>query len=330
MPYALDGTRGQISIEACGIAHRITFRVDQVRQEPRIDHETSGSLVRTGTRITVNWPISASSILEDAKVQFLQIVSGFAWLNPHLTITVDWDGEQSLEKASNPAWCKWRACDPTSAHWYDQSRFARYIGAHVKRDQDLGRDRTVRDFIAEFRGLTASAKQKLVLDEVGASRMSLPVFFGNDEAVNHGAVARLLAACKKHTRPVKPTELGLIGKEHILARFLGAGVREETFKYQKIFGANDGIPFVVETTFGWCPNGDNERCIVTGLNWSAGIRNPFRSFGKYHWDSLDSILTSQHAGSREPIVFLLHYACPCIDYTDRGKSAIVMPGARKW
>jgi hypothetical protein len=55
-------------------------------------------------------------------------------------------------------------------HWYDEARFERYIAAHVARDQDTSRERTVRDFISELRGFSGSAKQKLVLDETGMSR----------------------------------------------------------------------------------------------------------------------------------------------------------------
>jgi DNA topoisomerase VI subunit B len=62
MPFALDGNRGEVVIEARGVVHRIVFQVDQVRQEPRISRRVSAS-VRGGTRVTVRWPDSASSIL---------------------------------------------------------------------------------------------------------------------------------------------------------------------------------------------------------------------------------------------------------------------------
>src|SRR5262249_9586663 len=35
---------------------------------------------------------------------------------------------------------------------------------------------------------------------------------------------------RKHTRPVKPLDLGLIGKEHLAAKFETAGVHSKTFK----------------------------------------------------------------------------------------------------
>jgi DNA topoisomerase VI subunit B len=34
MPFALDGTMGETVVEVKGIAHRITFSVDHIRQEP--------------------------------------------------------------------------------------------------------------------------------------------------------------------------------------------------------------------------------------------------------------------------------------------------------
>jgi hypothetical protein len=37
MPFALDGEQGETVIEAGGAAHRITFAVDRIRQEPRIE-----------------------------------------------------------------------------------------------------------------------------------------------------------------------------------------------------------------------------------------------------------------------------------------------------
>ena len=40
-------------------------------------------------------------------------------------------------------------------------------------DADNGRDRTVREFVAEFRGLSGTAKQKTVLEALGLSRAPL-------------------------------------------------------------------------------------------------------------------------------------------------------------
>src|SRR5262245_36824118 len=55
MPFVLDGSRGRVEIEACGIHHAITFEVDHVRQEPVIHHEQAESEVKKGTVVWVPW-----------------------------------------------------------------------------------------------------------------------------------------------------------------------------------------------------------------------------------------------------------------------------------
>jgi hypothetical protein len=198
------------------------------------------------------------------------------------------------------------------------------MGAYIARDQDQGREpRTVREFISEFRGLSATAKQKLVLDEVGASKLSLPKFFGTGDHVNTDPIAKLLEAMQQQSRPVKPQDLGIIGKDHLANRFKAAGADLRSFRYKRNFGDKDGIPDVIETAFGWCPNGPYSRRIITGLNWSPAIGNPFRSLGPYG-ESLDTILANQRSGRDEPIIFVLNLARPRIDYTDHGKTAVTL------
>jgi DNA topoisomerase VI subunit B len=70
MPYALDGNRGGTLIESQGVAHRIVFSVNQLRQKPQLEHDTTSSLVKTGTRITLQWPESASWILKRRTTDF--------------------------------------------------------------------------------------------------------------------------------------------------------------------------------------------------------------------------------------------------------------------
>jgi hypothetical protein len=324
MPFALDGDSGTSVIDSRGTRHEITFRVDQLRQRPVIDHRQTHSLLQKGTYLRVDL---ACPVLWDARSRFLQIADDFAWLNAHLDLTVIWDGvERVRQQPSNREWKKWRACDPTAAHWYDEPRLTRYLAAHVARDQDHGRTRTIREFIAELRGFAGSAKQKQVLDRTGLTRALLSSLFGPDGSPASDRIANLLAALKTLSKPVKPLDLGLIGKEHLLACFKAVGLEAETFKYQKVAGVDaDDLPWVVETAFGWCPSLEQRR-IVAGVNWSVALGNPFRSFGRTG-EGLESLLAEERAGRNEPVVFVLHFACPRTQYTDRGKSAIVLPGA---
>ena len=56
MPFVLDGEAGAVTIAARGIEHRITCRVDRLRQEPVIEHEQIAAIVKNGTTVTVEWP----------------------------------------------------------------------------------------------------------------------------------------------------------------------------------------------------------------------------------------------------------------------------------
>jgi DNA topoisomerase VI subunit B len=325
MPFALDGSKGDVIIEAREVRHRITFRVDQIRQVPNIEHAEEPSDVKIGTSVTIRWPRSACSILDGTKARFLQIAEDYAWLNPHLSVAMDWDGEQAEIKATHPAWHKWRPSDPTPAHWYDPERFERLIAAYVANDQDHQRTRTVREFIAEFRGMSGTAKQKQVLDGTSTARMTLIDFFADGKA-DKIKIANLLSAIQRATKPVKPQDLGLIGKEHLAARFAAAGVDLRTFNYKRMLRDDGGLPTVIEIAFGYCPNARPIRRLIAGVNWSVGINNPFRQLGA-DGESLDSFLEMQRVGRNEPVILLVHLASPRIAYTDRGKSALALGGA---
>ena len=124
---------------------------------------------------------------------------------------------------------------------------------------------------------------------------------------------------------MKPKLLGLIGKEHLQNRMREAGVEMESFDYSRAFDqTDDGLPCVVEFAFGWARRATSRR-LIAGVNWSPGITNPFRQLGSYG-ESLDTILAQQRADRDDPVIIVLHVACPRVEYTDRGKSAIAIGG----
>ena len=319
VPFVLDGGRGRVEIIAKGIQHNITVGVDSIRQKPVISHDMTG-LVKNGNIVRVFWPDSACSILTDAETRFLQIAEDYTFLNPHLTLNINWFGKPIRIDATSSGWVKWLPSDPTSAYWYEQEHLSRLIAGYIGYDRDHKKDRTVRELVAEFRGLSATAKQKKVLDETGLGRVNLSAL-ANDQGVKSEVVGTLLKAMQEQTKPVKPAFLGVIGQDHFKCRFEKLGCEMKSFDYRKIAReSEEGLPYVIETAFAWC-EGLSERRIVTGVNWSPGILNPFRQLGR---ESLDTILEKQMAGDEEPVVFLLHRACPRVEYTDRGKSAVVM------
>jgi hypothetical protein len=336
MGYVLDrkigsdaNAAGITIIETRGIKHQIEFRVDHVNNQPKIIHTTTESPIKVGTKLTIKWP-PKDALLEYAEHRFKQLIEAYVWFNPHLTLRGIWFGDEFINvKATNSNWEKWQPRNPTSPHWYDESRLQRYLAAHVARDRDLRQHRTVREFIAEFRGLSGTTVQRKILEEVGCSHQSLAHFFGVDQ-INRAGIAKLLAAMRRYSKPVAPKHLGDIGVEHLKQRFLAAGGNIDTFKYQCRKGmTSDSIPYIVEFAFGLHQSGlSSQGCAVprkfiTGANWSAGINNPFRRFGKTG-EGLENTLAKVRTDASQPVICALHLACAYIQYADRGKSSIIL------
>lgn len=114
MPFVLDGQRGETTIESRAVKHSVVFEVDAVRQVPRVAAaQAKSKFVQSGTRVTVRWPNSASSELAETRPQIVQIARDYATLNPHLAISLVWDGRKEVNiKASDPAWTKWLPLPP--------------------------------------------------------------------------------------------------------------------------------------------------------------------------------------------------------------------------
>ena len=323
MGFALDGERGDTIIESQGVAHRIVFDADPVRRIPRIVHDRIASAVINGVKMTVRWPNRASSILTGARDDFYNATQTFAWLNPHLTLTATWYGEPCVAvAASNPTWTKWLPSQPTSPHWYDAPRLARLIAAHIAYAEDHEIPcPTVREFVAEFRGLSGTTKGKAICETVEASGRTLAEFYGEGRDLER--IASLLKAMQGRSRPVKPRDLGVIGRDHLACFVAAAGGDPDSFAYYLEEQTVGGVPYLAEVAFAHAPDAET-RTLVTGLNFSPSIgRNPFRSLGPVQ--SLDGLLSGQLAGPGEPVIVCVHLTAPRLDFLDRGKSAVALP-----
>jgi DNA topoisomerase VI subunit B len=331
MPFALEGTSGRTIIEAHGIAHPITFTIDHVHRVPRIDITRQPSSVQNGTSITLQWPRSASAQLIAAKSQIVPIVRHFAFLNPHAAFCLTWDGTTMVKaKATNPSWRKWRASEPAPITWYDFESFNRRIAATIADDLKHGRDRTLREFIGEFRGCTRSAMRSKILDAVDGARMPLAEFFNNGH--NPQRVDKLRLTMHALTKTVPAKDLGVLGKDHFESRFIDIGIMPESFFYQRVLvdGAG-GFPYTLETGFAYL--GSQARQQILGLNFSPRFSDPFT--GLFYDDDdeddedigtgLDAFLIHQRIGPTAPVVFALHLACPRLVFTDKGKTKLDLP-----
>jgi hypothetical protein len=138
-------------------------------------------------------------------------------------------------------------------------------------------------------------------------------------------ISKLLTAMRAVARRVKPAALGLIGEAHLYDQFTDAGCDMETFEYRKVVFDDGDIPTVVEAAF--AANRDECYAVspLTGTKWSPAIRSPFRTLGPH--GSLDGLLSDLYADEGEPVTVFVHVAQPLSSFTDRGKSAVVVPPA---
>jgi DNA topoisomerase VI subunit B len=322
MSFIVGGkVRGETWIEARGITHRLVFSVNQIKQEPIVKNIRSRSRIKTGTRVTIFWP-------HDYQVQVIEIVQllkAYIWCNPHLTLRFIADDKEIIRcDATNPNWTKYRACDATSAHWYSLEQFERYAGALIDK---YGGKITVREFAAEFRGMSATEKQREVVRTLGASHASLLRFFGSEAEVKHQRMQKLLDLLKQHTRPVRPELLGVVGEQHLRQLCVDSGGEPEAFKYfvSPSYHA-DGVPYAVEVAVcvykKWVAGKDEKRGreLITGVNFSATLENPFQTFRGM--EGMEGTLAELRAGEYAPVIVCVHYTCPHIEYLDRGKSRI--------
>jgi hypothetical protein len=152
---------------------------------------------------------------------------------------------------------------------------------------------------------------------------------------------------------VKPKDLGVIGRDHLLKRFIAAGAQEDSFDYQANAFEHDGLPYVVEIAFAYAPSlaeraegeaedltgeeaadieierrakgRDRVRRMVTGLNFSASVgANPFSELGDRQ-QGLDGLLNQQYAGPDEPVIVFVHLTAPRLQFLDKGKSSVALP-----
>jgi DNA topoisomerase VI subunit B len=319
-PFVSTG-EGHVTVTSMGERHEIRVGVDPLEQRPKIDHAITNGLPPGGTEILVRWPVSACSN-EDAegsdsyKTDELRegnailMVEAFAAFNPHASFTLN--GEKITSTA--PDWRKWRADDRLVPHWYTSETFRELVANYIASERYGADPITVRAFVATFRGLTSTAKQKAVTE--GLKREYLHDLAAGGE-LDSGAIDTLLVRMKDAARAPKPAALGVIGRDHLAAWMVKHGeVEPASVQYRKITGMEGELPHVVEIAFGVSKDDDAERRIVTGLNWSPTLDVPV--------PEIREILQEMRVDRTDPVVVLIHMARPAWNYTGRGKEAVAL------
>ena len=228
------------------------------------------------------------------------------------------DGVMSWNR--EPAACdKWRASFPASAHWFSQEDLERLICAKIAKGDDYGRQQTVREFVAEFRGFAGSAAQRNAIASYGfgCERLS---DLQNGNGLEPAKSFTMLRSLRDNSRIVKAMYLGCVGEDHLRVHFDNICCQMNTFRYKRVLHEGP-VPYILEAAFGLLMVDDVKRRFVAGVNWSPAIGNPFERTSCWS-DSITSVMTQQRCKHDEPIVIFLHLAHPNVDYTDRGKSKI--------
>jgi DNA topoisomerase VI subunit B len=315
-PFVVNGRRGCVEVAARGVLHRIDVSLDGIAQEPRIAVANEASHVKTGTFLRLHWP-GVASCLTDAKqsdsYNASRLLRAYATFNPHATFELKADGAALKLLGTDRAWQKWQPDWPTSPHWYTPETFRSLIAAYLAAERDSGCSRSVREFASEFDGLTGSLKQKLVLEQTNLTGARLEYLVENEE-VKADVADRLLETMQRHTRPVRPGRLGILGEEHLRAALVKHFQADRnTVGYKRKTGMEGGLPFVVEVAFAMKTETDEEdqRDVVVGLNWSPALIQAL--------PQLDALLAEMRVDSWDRVVIVVHLAHPRLDPTDRGK-----------
>jgi len=337
IPYVLSRStpqEGICEVESRGIRHTIRVKLDMIKQEPRIEHEQAEIVKKSGCRVTVR--LEKTSIPNSfGKEQFLQILWDYHLFNPHLSLTVKtnllegqhFDEAKPLEvkyNATNPEWRKWRPNEFTSPLWYSTDDLKKLILSHVALAQDGGRDLTLREFVAQFRGLTSTAKQKEVTSLLPKIK-HLSDFVTNGDA-NTNLIGELLLHMRSLTKPVPPDKLGVIGEEHFKK------VSEaKTVKYAKKMGSNNDIPYIVEVAYIPDDSLDGVK-FHFGLNFAPASSDPLQDYRLAHETRKETFegqgikgLCSQYkVRAYDKVHVVCHIAYPRLRFKDRGKTILEM------
>jgi DNA topoisomerase VI subunit B len=332
-PYVVDGEHGLVEVATHGQRHRIDVRLDRIAQAPRILHTLEDAPdVKTGTSVRLHWPDIASGLMPPREAGFYKpthqvgnltdLLVGYAMCNPHATLWLTWlDDPTETATATDSNWRKWNPSAPTSPHWYTVERLQALVAAYIAAERTGGRRRTVREFVAEFHGVSGSAKQKAVTDAAGLTgRMLHDLVHGDDVAA--GPTRRLLVAMQAEARAVKPVALGLLGEAHLrtcLTRYMHT--EPDSIRYRKVMDCDSrGLPFVLEVAFGihTAQYEGLPATVVSGVNWAPMLSAPFRT--------LPGLLGAVRIDRHDPVIVAVHLAYPRVEFTDRGKGVLAHAG----
>ena len=310
--------KGAVEVTTQGNRHVVTVSLDRIAQKPRMVREVGpDGLVKIGTLIKVHWPDSSRRLLEWDEGDIYNernwlaniLIESYAAFNPHATFRLN----DTVYERTDPGWQKWKPNEPTSPHWYTPETLRDLIAAYVAEERRRGpkKAKTVRAFVSEFRGLTATAKQKEI--SAGYSGVFLQDMVKDDD-IDPEFVKKLLADMQAASSPPKPSMLGIIGKEHLTQWLLRYGdAAEKSIKYTREV-SKEGMPHVVEVAFA-VRNAEAGRILRTGMNWAPAL-------GYDSIPTLNRLVQEMRMDRHDPVSLVVHLARPRFEFVDRGKTRV--------
>ena len=316
IPRAL-GVADPVIIEACGMRHVVAVGLDAAGNVA-VRHATHDSPRTAGTAVTVPLP-------SDATLDAARWVRGYALVNPHATFTVaehghdtESDEPDSYKPTAGEGWRKPLPGDPTSAWWYDAAAFTRLAASLAT----LGDDRPIGQFIAEFRGLSATAKRKQIAAAVPAARRV-------SDLAQPATAAELLTAMHEASSPPNEKVLGHIPERHyadLLSRIHGT----ERLWYKHGGIIHDGVPWHIEVAVA---ETSRPGAAVYACNYAVSFGDPLGRVAlrttDVHVYGAASFLSDCDAtpgySNDHRRAAVVHVTCAAPVFTDKGKTQLDVP-----
>jgi len=290
IPHAL-GSLEPVVVEAKGTRHEARVWKDPAGQLRVQCDDADLEELRSGTSVTAHVPYKGTSGLFYTKIRFDPgfWARAFSLFNPHAKVKIQrfqegvYQGKSSVPVSEDsylptrdPAKrLKYVPSDPTSAHWYDVEAFKRLVFNHIGHHRhEGGDDLRLRDFVRQFKGLSATKKAKAVCGEFPEIKMLSDFEENGDDDM----VGLLLDEMKRHTDAPSHATLGSVGKEHFRERFEEYYGPLHRFDYKKMQGTlHTGMPYVVEFAIAELAEEAQEGELFTAVNYSPTFGDPLEN-----------------------------------------------------
>ncbi len=306
VPLLINGST-HVVIESQGHHHDIRVGFDP-GGSPDIQHHVKESFVKTGCFFKIyDFFESRFQKNESGKNELIctngviRLIRDFSAVNHHATFQMDIIGSKDTAKRSGNI-KRWTADNALVPHWYDVDQFKTLMRMTY---QNIG-NVTINQFIAGFKGLTGTEKQKNICEAVDINSGDGIEFVLEREHF----LPSLLGEMQKATTPIKPAALGYLNEKHVIKHW----ATSEEIHHRKANGiTTNNRPFTLDIFFEKIA-GAYLRTVDIALNNSILIDG--------HINGLDEFFDDYKLDYFDPIQILIHISTPQIEYHSKGKNSV--------